>query len=152
MVDRTIPDLSNKSLHEIQMLDGVNKTWREEGSDTYELGTEGGLRERCQESVLLALISCAFAANMSGSKFQTFQPVSRFRCCARFSARGFNDPLPPPPWLKEDTEDINPVNKHISFRKARIFEKKLSSSNLPILSFRPVSLLFRDCKQYIGRW
>lgn len=41
IVDRTIPDLSNKSLHEIQMLDGVNKTWREEGSDTYELGTEG---------------------------------------------------------------------------------------------------------------
>ena len=35
-------------------------------------GVGGAARATCQKNVLLALISGAFAANMSGSKFQTF--------------------------------------------------------------------------------
>lgn len=85
----------------------------EGGGSAERLRARGEGCTRCQESVLVALISCAFAANMSGSKFQTFQRVSRF-VVARFRSAGINDlvhPLSRILRLKERLPDINPVNK-----------------------------------------
>ena len=58
---------------------------RQRARAVYNVGRARG-RATCQKNVLLALISGAFAANMSGSKFQTF---ARFGFQREASARAF---------------------------------------------------------------